>query len=311
MGARASRTLAETPALAEYRLLTRSFRLSLRAANRSPATIQSYLIAVEQLGAFLAAQGMPTRVAGIAREHVEAFVADLLARWRPATAANRFKSLQQWFKWLVDEGEIPSSPMARMKHPHIPEEPPAVLREKALRALYKACEGRTFAARRDTAMLRLLADTGMRRGELLGLRLEDVDLEESLAAVVGKGRRPRALPFGRRTAMALDRYLRIRGDHKDALSPSLWLGRKGPLGPSGFWRILRERAAQAGIDVRVFPHVFRHTAAHEWLAEGGQESDLMRLMGWRSPAMLLRYGASAAAERARKAHRRLGLGDRF
>lgn len=71
------------------------------------------------------------------------------------------------------------------------------------------------------------------------------------------------------------------------------------------------RGAQAGLDGRLHPHIFRHTFAHRWLHDGGSEGDLQRLAGWKSPQMLQRYGASAADERARDAHKRLGLGDRI
>lgn len=110
---------------------------------------------------------MPRSVATIAREHVEAFLIDLQERGhKPATGSQRFRSLQQFFKWLKEEGELRESPMANMRPPHVPEAPPPVLREPELRRLLAACEGTGFEERRDTAMIRLFHDTGMRRGEL-------------------------------------------------------------------------------------------------------------------------------------------------
>ena len=111
--------------------------------------------------------------------------------------------------------------MAGMRPPQIPEAPVPVLTEDQLRRLLKACEGRDFAARRDSAIIRLLIDTGLRRGECAGIMLDDLDLDDQVVTVLGKGRRPRVLAYGRKTALALDRYLRARASHPHTALPNL------------------------------------------------------------------------------------------
>jgi site-specific recombinase XerD len=155
----------------------------------------------------------------------------LLERWKPATANNRYRGLQSFFKWLEEEGEIRESPMAKMKPPRVPENPPPVLREEELRALLATCEkGGSLEDRRDAAILRIFIDTGARRAEIAGLRFDakdeeqsDVDLDRGLIRVLGKGRRERILAIGAKAVKALDRYLRKRQQHPSALSsPWLW-----------------------------------------------------------------------------------------
>jgi integrase len=180
--------------------LTRSFERHLRAENKSDRTVETYLEAVRLLEAFLAGRGV--RLAEADRAQIEAFLADLLAHWKPATAANRYRSLKVFYAWLEDEGEIAADPMAKMKPPAIPEQPVPVLPDDALRRLFAACAGKDFEARRDTAMVMLLLDSGARRAELVGLRVDDLDFEHDVARVIGKGRREWALPFGRKTAVA-------------------------------------------------------------------------------------------------------------
>lgn len=277
---------------------TEAFERRLRARGRSAATIATYRKAIDQLAAYLVAHDQSLAEADVTSETIENLMGDARAHFAQATIAQRFRSLQQFLKFVSTENET-VSPMAGMTPPTVALRPPEVLTPEDLRALFATCAGPSFDERRDLALLSLFADTGIRRGEMEGIQVEDLDLHEQAVLVTGKTG-TRGVPYGTETASRLDRYLRARRKHPSAAEPWLWLGRKGRFTHFGIEGVVVARGKQAGLDVN--PHLFRHTFAHMWLDGGGNEGDLQRIAGWSSGQMLQRYGASAASARARRAY---------
>lgn len=324
----------------------RSFERRLRAANKAPRTLEIYLDRAHKLDAFLeqlpesAPEGelaRPTAPEEVKGDHISGYVTTVLNRTSAATASNHYRAIQAFFKWLSAEEEFPD-PFARLEPPVVIPKPVPVIREDALKQLLITCKKKpskdvkpamarriNFENVRDTAIILVFVDTGMRLSACANLNYvqdedenhrSDIDFVQDVLHIVEKGRRARAVPFGNSVGLALERYIRRRAEFlREAGNPvdgPLWVGtlRKDRLTGSGIAQMLERRCAEAGIG-HINPHKFRHTFAHEWQSQEGNETDLMRLMGWRSRQMLARYGESAAEERAIKAHRKNSPADRL
>ena len=302
-----------------------SLERTLQTGSRSENTIYSYLLSVRLLTGFLAERGHDLTVA-VTRDDIKDFLIEQQTRRKivdsrgrvrwggsPATALVRYKSLQQFFKHCVEEGELEVSPMVGIPEPVPEEKPVPIVRDEVLANLLKARSGKSFVDRRDTAIMRVFLDTGCRLAEVTNLRIGDVELKEGVLTVTGKGNRLRTVPFGASTGKAVNSYIvqleKEQPERADDPSGKLWIGRQGPLSTSGMTDVLHRMCDDAGI-AHLHWHQFRHTLAHTWLAHGGTEGDLMSLAGWRSRAMLDRYAKSAQVERAHAAAKRMTLGDR-
>ena len=235
----------------------------------------------------------------------------LLGRYSAAYASNQYRALQQFFKWLAAEEEIPD-PMDGMRPPHVPDKPVPVFTGDDLSRLERACAGRSFQQRRDTAAIAVFRATGIRLSELAQIRYDPddpqhsgIDLELREITVHGKRRKTRP------SRSASGPPAASTGTSASAPGTPRRTGRscgsrpddRGPMTASGIYQMITRRGRECGVDV--FPHRFRHHFGHTWLDCGGPEGDLMELNGWTSPQMLRRYGASARSARARRTYDRI------
>ncbi|WP_281688899.1 tyrosine-type recombinase/integrase [Pseudonocardia thermophila] len=288
--------------------LASSWELHLRAERKTPQTIRSYLTGVRLYLEWCQRTGRP---AELDRHAVRAWVAELLdSGAEPATARARQLAVKRFSAWLADEGEIDRDDLVGLKPPKLDTKVVEVLTEDQLAALIKVCQGKDFQSRRDEAIIRLMIETGARAEEIVALTVADVDLHAGVVTIRrGKGGKGRRVAISPATVRALDRYLRLRRQHRMADLPQLWLGsRRHGFTYYALHKVLRGRAEAAGIP-DFHPHKLRHTMASRWLERGGSEGGLMATAGWSRRDMIDRYTRATAEARAMDEARRLQLGD--
>jgi integrase/recombinase XerC len=296
----------------------------VESQGRSPHTVSTYGHSLEAWARWREAEGLSLDPVAATRREAQSWVAHLHRTVAPGTGATRFAHLVTFYRWMVQEwsvsGEVRPSPFDHVRGPKATTPRVAVLPDNAMDLLLATCHGSTFAALRDRAIIALTVSAGLRRSEVASLALEDVDTVARMVRVRGKGDTDAVVPFGQVAADALRHYVRARARHRDAdmvqllgirsdrMRPGLPLflvdprgGRYGGITGYTVGNIIAKRSQEAGLG-RVHPHQLRHTFAHELLASGVSEGDVMTLGRWKSRKVMDRYGADLREARAAAAY---------
>lgn len=282
-----------------------TFMLSNKAEGLAQSTLTWYESILSQLRGEFAGRDLDAISADDMRVYFAA-LRDAKARYQNAphraelsgglsseTLRGRHKGFKRFWSWCALEYGI-SSPMRNIRSPQPKKQTPKAAALDDLRRLIRV------ASVRDRAILLMLADTGIRAGGLVGLRLDDLDLARRLAIVTEKGGKSRSVAFLPITAEAISAWLAIRpaGD-------TVFCGRYGsPLAVNSLWQAFGRLKQRAGVDGRTNPHSFRHFFAREYIQNGGDLATLTHLMGHSSSLITTAYYAVFLTEELKAKHDR-------
>jgi integrase/recombinase XerD len=222
------------------------------------------------------------------------------SRLRASSVNDYSRAVNAFLRWAHDEGHI----AALVRLPYLKEEQRLIptLNERQIQTLL-GWKPKTFAEQRLYALVSLLLDTGVRISEALALRRPDVDFDNLLIRVDGKGGKERLVPMSFMLRKALFRFL---GKHQSGLLFPTLTGQ--PCHPRNILRDMHWLGKHLGITgVRFSPHTFRHTFAVHYLRSGGNQFYLMRILGHSSLEMTARYLRSVGTQDLQAVHDRLSL----
>ena len=204
------------------------------------------------------------------------------AQRKPASLAHMRTSLRRYFAWLAETGQRRDDPTARLEPARLQKPLPRSISEADVEKLLAAPDPATPAGCRDTAMLELLYACGLRVSELVGLSLANLNLQDGILRVRGKGQKERLVPIGEAAVAAVERYIhaarpQLLGKKN---SDTLFIGNRGnPVSRQTFWKTIRDYAAASGITAPVSPHTLRHAFATHLVNHGADLRVVQMLLG--------------------------------
>ncbi|HEX9860447.1 MAG TPA: tyrosine recombinase XerC [Nitrospirota bacterium] len=257
--------------------------------NVSPHTVRSYLSDLEQFAAFFEGTGP----GGVDHESLRGYIGALMKlKAGRSTIARKLSAIRSFFKYLNREGILASNPARLVATPRREKRLPAVLTaddaQRLMEAPGKAAGHGRDAVLRDRAVLETLYSTGVRASELVGMNHEDINRQDRLVRIRGKGRKERIVPIGRTALCAIDAYLERKT--KGAGSPAIFTGPAGNrLTPRTVQRILENCRKRLGLAQKASPHTLRHSFATHLLESGADLRAIQELLGHASLSTTQRY----------------------
>ena len=247
-------------------------------AGLSRNTLSAYRSDLEAFSAWLKASP-----ATATREHLQVYLAECVSRGiRPRSTARLLSSLRRFYQYLLREQLITDDPTAQIESPKLGRPLPKSLTEEQVEKLLQAPDAGTALGLRDRAMLETLYATGLRVSELVGLTLQQVNLQAGVVKVIGKGDKERLVPLGEEAIEWLQRYLNearaklLHGQTSDALFPT---ARGAAMTRQAFWHNLKRYTRVAGIETHLSPHTLRHAFATHLLNHGADLRVVQMLLG--------------------------------
>jgi site-specific recombinase XerD len=277
------------------------------ARGRSARTCEAYARDLEFFAKFTGCE-----LGRAERSDVKAFVLELAGkrRYQPAAIRRKLVALRRFFRYLVVEGRRADDPTVGIDPPKLPKRLPVVLKVDEVARLLRTPPpaGRTdFQRLRDRAILEVLYASGIRRAELAGLNLHDVDLERRVMRVIGKGNKQRTVLINDAAAEAMRAYLGLRPRTNDE---AFFVGRRGTrLGPRAVWSVVKTVEKLSGAAFHATPHVMRHSFATHLLENGADLMTIKELLGHESLATTQIY-TNVSVEHMRRTYDRAHPRDR-
>jgi integrase/recombinase XerD len=248
----------------------------------SPHTVDSYGRDLAMLGRFSA--GLGRSLEALNRSAIESHIRQLMGEGRsPRSVARAVACFRSFYRYLVINGHVQANPAADLQPPRAWKTLPKFLTTEEVDRLLAAPDVTTPRGLRDRALIEVLYATGLRVSELIGLRSQDLNLDDGYLTCTGKGRKQRLVPLGDEAAHWINRYVKDARPEllKRRSSPKLFVNAKagGGLTRVGFWKILKAYGRQTGLAKTLSPHVLRHSFATHLLERGADLRAIQLMLG--------------------------------